>query len=120
VTISRNAGRIAAAALALAFAGGAARADDSFFDSLAKSTGLMATPPDPPDFIKASRPKTEPTSMPVFAAPDEPRSKVKSASELKAMDADLERASHAQDAIRPKLPVQHPSKKAAADRETKN
>ena len=87
-------------ALALAVAAAPSWAEDSFFESLAKKTGLAMTPPDPPDFVKASRPTTEPTSVPVFAAPDEPRSKVKSAAELKAMDADLERASHSQDGLR--------------------
>jgi hypothetical protein len=121
VTISdRAACIVAATTLALALVAGTARAEDSFFDSLAKSAGLMATPPDPPDFIKSSRPKTEPTSIPVFAAPDEPRSKVKSAAELKAMDADLERSSHEQDAIRPKAPALRSSKKKTSDRPDKN
>lgn len=90
------------AILALVLAVGTATAEDLFFDSLAKSAGLMATPPDPPDFVKATRPKEEPTSIPVFAAPDEPTSKVKSAKELKAMNDDLERASRSQDGSRPK------------------
>ena len=67
-------------------------AADSLFDSLAKSTGLMATPADPPDFVKTSRPSEEPAAIPVFSAPDEPRSKVKTPAQLKAMDADLEGA----------------------------
>ena len=45
-----------------------------------------------PDFVKASRPARPPTSLPAFATPPEPRSKVKSAEELKAMDSDLEGA----------------------------
>ena len=75
-----------------------ARADGSLFDSLGKSMGLVAEPANPPDFVKATRPKTEPTEIPVFATPAEPRSTVKSPSQLKAMDADLERASRGQSA----------------------
>ena len=62
------------------------------FDSLGRAAGLVAPPADPPDFVKASRPQGEPAAIPVFAAPAEPGSKVKSPTELKAMDADLERA----------------------------
>ena len=106
--------------LGLALAASAANAEDSIFDSLAKSTGLMATPPDPPDFVKATRPKEAPTSIPVFAAPDEPTSKVKSATELKAMNDDLERASRSQDGLRPKTTGNRTSRKAAADHPAKN
>jgi hypothetical protein len=118
VTIFDKAGCLAIVALALV--GSAASADDSIFDSLAKSTGLMATPPDPPDFVKATRPKDEPTSIPVFAAPEEPTSKVKSAKELKAMNDDLERASHSQDGLRPKATGNHTSRKAAEEHPARN
>jgi hypothetical protein len=70
----------------------AASAEDSLLDGLGKAAGLVAPPVDPPDFVKATRPQGEPTAIPVFAAPSEPTSKVKSPTELKAMDADLERA----------------------------
>jgi hypothetical protein len=70
----------------------AAVAEDSFLDGLGRAAGLVAPPTDPPDFVKASRPQGEPKAIPVFAAPSEPSSKVKSPTELKAMDADLERA----------------------------
>ena len=76
---------------ALAMAAPSARAD-GLLEGLGRATGLIAPPPDPPDFVKASRPAGEPAEIPVFAAPQEPRSTVKSASELSAMDADLERA----------------------------
>ena|SRR5947209_2600585 len=79
-------------ALVCALAATSAAAEDSLLDSLAKSTGLMAVPADPPDFVKSSRPAQEPTSIPVFSQPEEPRSTVKTPTELKAMDADLERA----------------------------
>jgi len=118
VTIFYKAGYLAM--LMLALAASAARAEDSIFDSLAKSTGLMATPPDPPDFVKATRPKEAPTSIPVFAAPDEPTSKVKSATELKAMNDDLERASRSQDGLRPKATGNRTSRKATADHPAKN
>ena len=55
-------------------------------------TGLIAPDPDMPDFVKASRPQGTPTPVSVFAPPPEPKSKVKSAAELKAMDANLARA----------------------------
>jgi hypothetical protein len=77
---------------------GAAMAQDSLLDSLGKATGMVSPPADPPDFVKASRPKETPAEIPAFATPEEPRSKVKSAAELKAMDADLERASGAKSA----------------------
>ncbi len=79
--------------VSLALAAAPAWAGDSLLDSLGKATGLIAPPADPPDFVKASRPTVEPTELPVFGAPQEPRSKVKSPAELKTMDADLERAS---------------------------
>jgi hypothetical protein len=69
---------------------------DSLFESLGKATGLVAPTPDPPDFVKASRPASEPEAIPAFASPQEPHSKVKSAAELKAMDTDLENASSRQ------------------------
>ena len=71
----------------------------------------MTTPPDPPDFVKATRPKAEPTSIPVFAPPDEPRSKVKTPGELKAMDADLEKEGRAQ---RARLGAADPDSSSAA------
>lgn len=69
-----------------------AAADDSLIDSFGKAAGLISPQPDPPDFVKATRPATEPASIPAFAPPAEPRSKVKTPAELRAMDADLERA----------------------------
>jgi hypothetical protein len=77
----------------LALAAPPAWADGSLLEGSGKATGLIAPPADPPDFVKASRPKAEPSAIPVFATPQEPRSKVKSPAELKAMDADLEHAS---------------------------
>lgn len=77
-------------------------AQDSLLDSLGRSSGLIAPEPDMPDFVKASRPKGTPTPLPAFAAPPEPKSKVKSAAELKAMDADLERAARG---VRPPPPL---------------
>jgi hypothetical protein len=79
--------------LPLALAAAPAIADDSLLDSLGKAAGLIAPPTDPPDFVRDSRPRGEPDPIPVFAPPAEPRSKVKTPAELKAMDADLEGAS---------------------------
>jgi hypothetical protein len=80
----------------LAFVPARAWADDSMLDALGKAAGVVAPPVDPPDFVKASRPSEEPSAIPVFSTPEEPRSKVKSPADLKAMDADLERASRRQ------------------------
>jgi hypothetical protein len=81
------------AALAGSILGAASpAAAQSLLDSLGRSSGLVAPDPDMPDFVKASRPKATPTPMSVFAPPPEPKSKVKSPAELKAMDADLARA----------------------------
>jgi len=91
LTNGRAIGRILA--LTLALSATSAWADGSLFDGLGRATGLIAPPADPPDFVKASRPSGEPAPISVFAAPEEPNSKVKSPAELKAMDADLERAS---------------------------
>ena len=74
-----------------------AAADDSLLESFGKAAGLISPEPNPPDFVKATRPKAEPTSIPAFAAPAEPRSKVKTPAELRAMDADLERAARRQE-----------------------
>jgi len=71
-------------------------AQDSLFDTLGKAAGLVSPPADPPAFVKASRPVKPPDEIPAFATPDEPRSKVKSAAELKAMDAELDNASRRQ------------------------
>ena len=73
-----------------------ALAEDSAWDRLGKAAGLVAPTPDPPDFVKSSRPATEPAAIPAFAAPPEPRSHVKTPAELKAMDADLENAARRQ------------------------
>ncbi len=73
-----------------------ASADESLFDTLGKAAGLVPPAANPPDFVRSSRPDKEPETLPVFSTPEEPRSRVKSAAELKAMDADLERASRHQ------------------------
>ena len=84
------AARMVAALLGLLAA--PALAEDTALERLGKAAGLIAPTPDPPDFVKASRPAKEPDEIPVFAAPPEPTSHVKTPSELKAMDADLEKA----------------------------
>ncbi len=78
--------------LGLVLAAWPAAADESLLDSLGRSTGLVAPTPDMPDFVKATRPAKVPMTLPAFAPPPEPKSKVKSATELKAMDSDLEGA----------------------------
>jgi len=76
-------------------------AQDSLFDTIGRAAGLVSPPPDPPDFVKATRPVKEPDTIPAFATPQEPSSKVKSAAELKAMDADLQSASRRQRGPKP-------------------
>ena len=76
-------------------------AQDSLFDTLGKAAGLVSPTPDPPDFVKSTRPVKPPDEIPAFATPEEPRSRVKSAAELKTMDADLESASRRQRGPRP-------------------
>jgi len=78
--------------LGLLLAASAAAADETVMDSLGRSAGLVAPTPEMPDFVKASRPAAAPTALPAFAPPPEPKSKVKTAEELKAMDSDLEGA----------------------------
>ena len=71
-------------------------AQDTLFDTLGKAAGLVSPPTDPPAFVKDSRPVKPADEIPAFATPDEPRSKVKSTAELKAMDAELESAGRRQ------------------------
>ena len=94
MTAITKAARVFTALLALAAT--PALAEDSALDRLGKAAGLIAPTPDPPDFVKASRPAAEPETIPVFAAPPEPRSHVKTPAELKAMDADLQNAARRQ------------------------
>ena len=84
--------RVWAALTAGLLSAAAPAAADSLLDTLARSAGLVAPEPDMPDFVKASRPQGTPTPLPAFAPPPEPRSKVKSAAELNAMDSHLESA----------------------------
>ena len=103
--------------LALAGSNGPARAQDaqaSPLRAIAKGAGLAIDPAPPPAFVMATRPAGEPAPIPVFATPEEPPSKIKSAADLKAMDADLERAGKRHDAIRAAFP---PSAKAMAEAE---
>jgi hypothetical protein len=76
---------------------------DGLLDSFGKATGMIAPPIDPPDFVKNSRPSEERPAIPVFAPPPEPRSKVKTPAELKAMDADLEGVSDGREQRQPKV-----------------
>lgn len=96
-----------------------ARAEDSILDSLGRSAGLVAPDPDMPDFVKASRPKGDPAPLPAFAAPPEPKSKVKSAAELKAMDADLAKASARATGVAPTADGEPRAKKSARTRHGK-
>ena len=69
-----------------------ALADESMFDSLGRAAGLISPEPNPPDFVKQSRSTTPSEPVSIFAAPQEPHSKIKTADELKAMDSALQRA----------------------------
>lgn len=111
---SRAAARWPGIAVFIMFAMNAslAPAQESFFHSLAKSAGVAADVDPPADFVATSRPKDPPEPLSVFAPPDEPKSKVKSASDLKKMDADLAGAGKKHDALRSSFP---PAAKAMAE-----
>ncbi len=81
---------------------------------LARKAGLAIVPPDPPDFVRDSRPAVLPPAVPVFSTPEEPPSKVMSKSELNAMDADLVTEDKKHDKLRAAYP---PSAKAMAEAE---
>jgi hypothetical protein len=78
----------------------AARAQDSLPRSIAKTAGFAADPAPPADFVRKSRPAEEKAPIPVFQPPNEPPSRIKSKSELKALDADLESAARKHDKLR--------------------
>jgi hypothetical protein len=97
--------------LILATASSQVSAQESLFDSIAKGAGLATDVAPPPDFVVVSRPTEPPTPIPVFGTPVEPPSSVKSPTDLKTMDADLERSGKKHDALRSAFP---PSAKAMA------
>jgi hypothetical protein len=90
------------------------RAEDSFVRSVAKSAGFATDPAPPADFVVTSRPSEELAPIPVFKTPEEPPSKVKSKSELKAMDADLDSVAKKHDTLRAAFP---PTAKAMAEQQ---
>jgi hypothetical protein len=88
-------GAILLLATLLGLSPAAALAEETLLETLGKASGLIARPANPPDFVKESRPAEAAGEIPVFTPPEEPRSKVKTTAELKAMDADLEGAAGA-------------------------
>ncbi len=95
-------------------ADGRANAQDSPLHALAKQAGAATDVDPPPDFVLKSRPAEPPAPIPVFTTPDEPPSKALTPLQLKAMDADLDSASKAHDALRAGFA---PSAKAMAEAE---
>jgi len=81
--------------------------------SLAKSFGFATDVDPPPDFVQQSRSAEPAAEVPVFASPDEPPGKPKSAREVEAIDSDLEAIGKRHDALRAAYP---PSAKAVAER----
>ena len=69
------------------------------FHSLAKAFGFATDVPPPPDFIQQSRPEAPPPEIPVFASPNEPSGTAKSATEVEAIDDDLELIGKRHDAL---------------------
>jgi len=108
----RGAATALAIAAAMAFAACAAAQeatptqDDSGspFHSLAKAFGFATDVPPPPDFIQQSRPDAPPPEIPVFASPNEPSGKPKNATEVEAIDNDLESIAKRHDALRAAYP----------------
>ena len=83
----------------------------SALHSLAKGFGFATDVDPPPDFVQQSRPATPAAEIPVFNVPDEPPGKVKSATEVEAIDSDLESIAKRHDALRAGYP---PAAKAVA------
>ena len=118
---SRRRGRVAALAVAAtALAACIAPAQEaappnaqspSPLHSLAKGLGFATDVDPPPDFVQQSRPAEPGAEIPVFAAPDEPPGKVKSAKEIEAIGGDLESIGKRHDALLATFP---PSAKAVA------
>lgn len=104
------------AALAGALAASGARAQDapqaeSPFRALLKGAGIVTDVDAPPDFVVRSRPAEEAAPIQVFAAPDEPPGKAKTAKQLEDLGSDLEAIVKRHDALRAAYP---PSAKAVA------
>jgi hypothetical protein len=79
--------------------------------SLAKGLGFATDVDPPPDFVQQSRPAVPAAEIPVFNPPNEPPGKAKSASEVQAIDDDLESIAKSHDALRAEFP---PAAKAVA------
>ena len=109
---------------------GLARADDFTshpIDSMLKAFDLKTDVAPAPDFVQASRPKSESEFLPVGAPHPERSVKVKTPAELKAAEAQLDAARIHQDKLAgrkppPATPVaaKKPPKSAAAGQATQN
>jgi hypothetical protein len=80
--------------------------------ALMKAAGLATDVSPPPDFVLQSRPARDPDPIPPFTKPPEPPGKAKSATEVDAIDSDLEAIAKRHDALRAAFP---PSAKAVAE-----
>jgi len=114
-------GLVVAAALLMGFAASASCAQDSLpaapppdspLRALMKAAGLATDVNPPPDFVLQSRPAQQPDPIPPFTKPPEPPAKAKTASEVDAIDSDLEAIGKRHDALRASFP---PSAKAVAE-----
>jgi hypothetical protein len=88
--------------------------DDTLLRKAFRVIGIATAPPRPQDFVVETRPKTAEDYISVGRKATEHPNKVKTAAELKAMDADLEATRVRHDAARAAFP---PAAKAVADAE---
>jgi hypothetical protein len=101
-------------ALCLLASPGGAQQPDSPLKSVAKTLGFATDVAPPADFVRQSRPSSEPDYMPIFQPPPEPAKKALGDKELKAVRGDLDSLEKTHDAIRQAFP---PSAKAVAEQQ---
>ena len=88
--------------------------EDTLLRKAFRVIGIATAPPRPQDFVVETRPTTAQDYISVGRKPTEHPNKVKTAAELKAMEADLEATRARHDAARAAFP---PAMKAVADAE---
>ena len=90
---------------------------ESIFHAVARHAGLASAQPDMPDFVRQSRPETLGDYVPVFQAPEEPTSTLKTKADFQKMNDDLDKIDKQHDALRSAFPpsAQAMAEKKAAD-----
>lgn len=108
-------------AAAMACLGATARADDAHpVDAIAKALNLKTDVGPVPAFVETSRPKAEADFLPVGTRHPVRTVKVKSPSEIKASEAELDGARMRQDALAGRKPPDDPSTMASPSAKTKS